>query len=151
MNTNEHASIAAQLFSHISVMVVDDDDFTRHLLVSLLKKMGIGNVWGAASAVSAFNMLSNTSFDLVFCDLEMPLIDGVGFIKQLRSGRGSNGAAASGGIDPHTPVVILTKHASEKVVKLTHAAGANGFLVKPVSPKQLEQRIVALVKPPGRG
>lgn len=132
-------------------MVVDDDDFTRNFLVSLLKKMGIGNVWGAASAVSAFNMLNNTAFDLVFCDFEMPLVDGATFVRQLRAGHGLKGAEASGRGDPHTPVVILTRHASEKVVKLTHAAGANGFLVKPVSPKQLEQRILALVKPPGRG
>ena len=70
--------------------------------------------------------------DLVICDLEMPEMDGFAFVRRLR---------AMVGEVSKLPVLILTGHNEEKSVRDAVELGIDGYLLKPVSGKDLEQKI----------
>jgi two-component system chemotaxis response regulator CheY len=86
--------------------------------------------YGVISAVhgrDALNKLSITTADLVITDLDMPVMNGIDFIKQLRCTPEYSA----------TPVIILTTNASESKRQAVKEAAASGWLVKPFSANYL--------------
>ena len=131
-------------FSNLHVLVIDDEEFMRQLLVRLLNNLGIHTVSEAQHGVEGMTRLrlARRKVNLVICDLEMPRMNGHEFVEKLRSGD-------SGAPDPDIPVIILTGHADEENVHDASRLGINGYIVKPISRNVLEERLkAALVLPP---
>jgi CheY-like chemotaxis protein len=102
------------------VLIVDDHDDTRNLLVELLELGGL-SVLSAASGEQALAIVREVRPCLMVLDLGLPDIDGIELVLRLRA-------------EPHTasvPIYALSGFANLRTAAL--AAGLDGFLVKPVS------------------
>jgi EAL domain-containing protein (putative c-di-GMP-specific phosphodiesterase class I) len=118
----------------MKVLLVDDDHFALKLLTRLLANYGFGNVITHQYAVDAVALLEfdNQAFDLILCDLQMPGMDGVEFIRQLVRIGYAGGLVLVSGEDTR---ILQT---AEKLSK-AHRLNVLGALKKPVSPEQLQQ------------
>ena len=112
-----------------TILVVDDDIVSLNVARKILEPTY--EISLAKSASMAWNILNNTLIDLVLLDVEMPALSGLDFIGYLR-----NNAAFH-----HIPVIFLTSHGTEDVLKKAMYSGADGFVVKPVSHSVLREKI----------
>jgi two-component system chemotaxis response regulator CheY len=122
-------------YSMVKLLVIDDEPFIRKLIVRLLIEIGIKNVIEADNGLKGINKIiqSRTNFDLIICDLEMPTLNGLDFLKTLRKHPQVKA--------PQTPVVILTGHSDEDNIYDAVMLGIHGFLTKPVSRNDLEAKV----------
>jgi two-component system chemotaxis response regulator CheY len=109
-----------------SILAVDDSTSLRQMVAFTLKSSGF-DVVEAIDGVDALEKLRDRSVDLVLTDQNMPRMDGLTLVRQLRS------------IPQYskTPILILTTESSDEMKQAGRAAGATGWLVKPFDPKRL--------------
>lgn len=118
----------------MKILVIDDEPFVRKLLVHQLGRLGFGRVQPCASAQEALSLLGHPGecADLIFCDLQMPEMDGVEFVRHLVR------AGYAGGL-------VLVSGEDERVVQTAaklacaHKLKVLGALNKPVSIDRLRQ------------
>jgi two-component system chemotaxis response regulator CheY len=109
-----------------TVLIVDDSASMRQLVSFALKDAGY-DVIDAINGKDAMNKLNGTKIDMVITDLNMPEMDGIEFIKQVRNKPGYR----------FTPIVMLTTESQESKKQEGKQAGASGWIVKPFTPEQL--------------
>ena len=107
-------------------LIVDDSASMRQMISSILQSAG-HTVLAAENGKDAIEKLGDTRMDIVITDLNMPEMDGIEFIKKLRS------------TDAHKfiPIIMLTTEAQAEKKQEGKKAGASGWIVKPFSPPQL--------------
>ncbi|SON58255.1 cheY-like chemotaxis protein [Hartmannibacter diazotrophicus] len=108
------------------VLTVDDSKTMRDMVAFTLKGAGF-DVIEAEDGVKALSALNGTSVDLVITDINMPNMDGVTLVRQLRA----KAAFKS------TPILILTTEGGDDKKADGRAAGATGWIVKPFAPDKL--------------
>ena len=106
----------------MKILMVDDDKTTRKLLSIYLTGKGF-EVVAAENGLDAIQKLGSEEINLILTDLNMPYMDGVEFIRTVRSD------AAKGQI----PILMLTTEADEEERQRAMAAGATAYLCKPVT------------------
>lgn len=111
----------------MQILVVEDDEFIRRTLMLLLNHLGYSGV-AVENGQQALAALAKRRFDLVLMDLIMPVMDGLQTLKQIRLNE--NRAQRQ-------KVIILTGHAEPGDAEKLLAAGADGYLSKPVKPEAL--------------
>jgi DNA-binding response OmpR family regulator len=114
-------------------MIVDDEFEMRTLLAEYFRRLGF-EVAEKESAAAALQTVTTENFDCFILDVSMPEMSGIELLKKLRDR----------GID--TPALFLTAHdmLDDKVAGFE--AGADDYLAKPFSPRELEYRIEALLR-----
>src|SRR5713101_9168670 len=114
-------------------MIVDDDVEMRTLLAEYFRRLGF-EVAEKESGMAALQTATTDHFDCFILDVAMPEMTGVELLKKLRE-RGNE-----------TPALFLTAHdlLNDKVAGFE--AGADDYLAKPFSPRELEYRIEALLR-----
>ena len=114
-------------------MIVDDDVEMRTLLAEYFRRLGF-DVSEKESGAAALQTVTTNTFDCFILDVSMPEMSGIELLKKLRER----------GID--TPALFLTAHdlLDDKVAGFE--AGADDYLAKPFSPRELEYRIEALLR-----
>lgn len=118
------------------ILVVDDDPVTRELAVGVLKASGF-NVEQATDGQAAMDMLTHDSrYSLVTLDLNMPRMDGMDVLKQMRS------MASTAGL----PIVVLTSTDSEETEISLMNEGADDYLRKPLDPGRFVARVRAVLR-----
>ena len=117
---------------HQRVLLVDDEASIRRILETRLKMVGY-DVYTAADGEEAVNAFNKYNPDLVVLDVMMPKMDGYGVTREIR--RTSD-----------VPIIILTAlgDVSERITGLE--LGADDYVVKPFSPKELEARVKAVLR-----
>ena len=112
----------------LSVLVVDDDDLQRQFLARLLSRAGIGPLFWATNGRSALEAFREEQqpIDVVVCDLLMPEMDGIEFLKQISDEGYAPSIVISSGADEDTQREMET-------VARTHGLRVLGFIPKPVS------------------
>jgi CheY-like chemotaxis protein len=123
-----------------SVMVVDDDRLVQKLVADVLKNLGFGKTLKADDGKMALKMLEAGQVDFIFCDWRMPQMSGPEFIKAVRTGKTR--------VNPFIPIIMLTGNAEVHQVIEARNMGANDYLIKPFTVKQITKRIVELVDNP---
>ena len=109
-----------------SILVVDDSASMRQLVSFAIKEAGYG-VIEAVNGKDALTKSAGAKMDMIITDLNMPEMDGIELIKQLR-----------GKADyKFTPIVMLTTESQEGKKQEGKSAGASGWIVKPFKPEQL--------------
>ena len=109
-----------------SVLTVDDSASLR--MAIRIARTGAGYaVTEAADGVEGLAKATSQRFDLIVTDLNMPRMDGLTMIRQLRQ----SGKAVG------TPIIFLTTESDDGMKAQAKAAGATGWLVKPFAPDQL--------------
>ena len=121
-----------------TVLIVDDSASMRQLVTFTLKNAGF-NVIDAIDGQDGLDKFSRIKIDLVITDLNMPVMDGIEMIRQIRSSGSQN----------FVPIVLLTTESQEKKKVEGKQAGATGWIVKPFKPEQLvavAKKIAGLMK-----
>src|SRR5437870_3386610 len=115
------------------LLIVDDDAEMRALLAEYFRRLNY-DVVEKESAAAALQAVAGEHFDCFILDVAMPEMTGIELLKKLRE-RGIT-----------TPALFLTAHVEldDKVVGFE--AGADDYLAKPFSPRELEYRVVALLR-----
>ncbi len=111
------------------VLVAEDNYMNRQYIGELLQKWGIQHDM-ANNGKEALLLAMDQPYDLIFMDLQMPIMDGVEATRRLRNAEGPN---------RQTPIVALTASALTSRKNEALDAGMNDFLPKPFSPKQLQK------------
>jgi two-component system chemotaxis response regulator CheY len=111
------------------VLVVDDASLVRLYYRDALERAGF-HVEEALNGLEALEKLLAATFDLLIVDVNMPQMDGLTFVKAVR-GKGLPLSA--------TPALIVSTEAEPQRVAAGRAAGANFYLVKPLSQETLVQ------------
>lgn len=114
------------------ILVVDDEASIRHILKTRLSMMGY-DVMTAADGEEALEIFRQQVPDLVVLDVMMPKLDGFGVCQVLRKESG-------------VPIIMLTAMADVKDRISGLELGADDYLVKPFSPKELESRIRCILR-----
>jgi CheY-like chemotaxis protein len=120
-----------QRIDHLCVLMVDDQEAARTMARTMMKTIGISQVFEAASGREAFQLLDGAgdSVDLVLCDWNMPEMSGLELLHQVRAA----------GIQ--TPFLMVTGRADMVSVMEAKAAGVSSYIAKPFSPAQLEAKL----------
>ena len=109
-----------------SILAVDDSASMRQMVSFTLKSAG-HNVTEAEDGLVALNIAKTSSFDLVITDVNMPNMDGISLIAELRKLPNFK----------FTPLLMLTTESSMDKKMAGKNAGATGWIVKPFNPDQL--------------
>lgn len=112
----------------LRVLVAEDNAVNQLLAVRLLEKRG-HRVVVANNGREAIDELKKQAFDLILMDVQMPEMDGLEATKAIRNGE-KNGA--------RLPVIALTAHAMKGDEDRCLAAGMDGYLTKPIRPRELD-------------
>jgi two-component system chemotaxis response regulator CheY len=116
------------------VLIVDDSPTVRKLLgYALRRKSYITEE--AEDGLDAMEKLSNSEIDLVIVDLNMPNMDGISFVKNLRNGY----------YKLDVPVIMLTTTSDSELKEEAYGAGIDMFLTKPIKPEVLLDKIETLL------
>lgn len=120
-----------------NIMIVDDSKSMRHVIKKVLKISGLdlGEIIEAANGQEALDQLQNHWVDLILSDIHMPVMDGIEFLRHLRT------LADLGDV----PVVLVTTERNEKRLKEAMALGARGYLSKPFQPEEFRSVVLRLL------
>lgn len=115
------------------ILVVDDDEFMRELIVSVLQDLGFSDIMEADGAEAAMKLFELHTFDLIISDVNMPEMNGLKFIKLLRAGRTL--------AKRETRVIVITAFSQTEILGAALALDINGFLTKPFTSTQVQKKI----------
>jgi two-component system, chemotaxis family, chemotaxis protein CheY len=110
----------------LKVLTVDDSRTMRDMLRMTLSGVGM-TVFQAEDGLHGLEVLETASPDLIITDINMPRLDGFGFIGEVR--KKSNFGS--------TPILVLTTEADPEKKARARVAGATGWIVKPFEPERL--------------
>lgn len=115
-------------------LVVDDSTSMRQMVAFTLQQAGFQVIEGS-DGQDALGKVSGKSVNLVVTDLNMPVMDGITLIKELRKIPNFK----------FTPILMLTTESQDSKKQEGKSAGATGWLVKPFNPDQLLQVVAKIV------
>jgi DNA-binding response OmpR family regulator len=124
----------------LNFLVVDDNKHMRALVTTVLHALGARNVVEAADGADAYKELAVFPADIIVCDWNMSPLDGLDFVRLVRTGRDSP--------NPFAAIIMLTGHTETHRVLEARDAGVHEFLAKPISAKALYSRIRAIIERP---
>lgn len=114
------------------ILVVDDEDRIRDIISQYLEFEGF-DFDEASDGLKAIDKVKNNQFDLVIMDIMMPNCDGISALREIRA-------------FSQIPVILLTAKGEEYDKIFGFDLGADDYVVKPFSPKELMSRIKAVLK-----
>ena len=123
--------------SEVRALIVDDSSVMRKIVERSLRQAGLESlaVLEAGSGVEGLDVLRTRRVDIIFSDINMPLMDGLEFVRQLHAQKLAEGV----------PVVMITTESSEEHVKQAIEAGAMGYIRKPFTADQVKRRVLPLL------
>ncbi|MFO1243468.1 MAG: response regulator [Rickettsiales bacterium] len=137
---NTAAALSGSKLAKVNVLVIDPDKRITDLLRKVLMSLGFGAIYIAGDGQEGLDTLRKKSVDLVITDWDMTPMDGINFVKYLRTDIKSPTQTM--------PVIMLTGRAQRRDVEIARDSGMNEFLVKPFTVKTLCDRIILVVEHP---
>ena len=141
----DQLAVAAQVHKQLGslkVLVVDDENTMRKVTRSLLQAIGVKNIHEANNGLNGLDAICTLAPDIVILDWQMPSLTGAEFVRRVRS-------PGSFPI-PDVPIIMLTAFGERSRVVEAIKLGVNEFLLKPVSSKALQARLISIVAKPRR-
>jgi two-component system chemotaxis response regulator CheY len=121
----------------ITALIVDDSSVMRKIVERSLRQAGIdlGQVLEAGNGVEALGLLQDGQVDLILCDINMPVMDGLEFVRRVQSVESAK----------RVPVVMITTEGSESRVVQALSSGARGYIRKPFTPDQVKEHVLPVL------
>jgi CheY-like chemotaxis protein len=123
--------------SECLIAVIEDNQFMRHIVSGILRKLDVGCVVEADSAVAAFDRLALVRPDVIFVDWVMEPMTGIEFLRQVRKGETP--------IDRTTPIIMMTSQTEAGQVIAARDAGVSGYLAKPITVRGVTTQLGAVL------
>lgn len=150
VSATAEAAVSRLHWDRLTVLIVDDNNFVCELLTTTLRNFGIGTVEREADGAAAIERLKNSmndpiaaklgTVDLVLSDYVMPNVDGLLFLRWLRTGDGVP--------DRFVPFIMVSGAADREVVEQARNAGVTEFLAKPFSARAIADRLLHVINNP---
>jgi two-component system, chemotaxis family, chemotaxis protein CheY len=123
--------------NEVRTLIVDDSSVMRKIVERSLRQAGLDSmvVHEASSGTEGLALLRDKQVDLILSDINMPSMDGLEFLRQVRAQN----------LAPGVPVVMITTESSEEHVKQAILAGAQGYIRKPFTAEQVKERVLPLL------
>jgi two-component system chemotaxis response regulator CheY len=123
--------------SQMTALIVDDSSVMRKIVERSLRQAGLNPlvVCEAGTGAEGLDVLRTEHVDLILTDINMPAMDGLEFVRQIKAQN----------LAPGVPVVMITTESSEEHVKQAILAGARGYIRKPFTAEQVKERVLPLV------
>ena len=115
----------------MQILVVDDFSTMRRIIKGLLHELGYGNITEADDGLTALPLLKAGNFDLLITDWNMPGMQGVELLRQVRADERL----------AKLPVLMLTAEAKREQIVEAAQAGVNGYVITPVPAAVLKEKI----------
>ena len=116
---------------NLRFLVVDDFATMRRIVRNLLKDLGFNRVEEAEDGLDALNKLREDAFDFVISDWNMPNMDGLQLLTEIRNDANLK----------TMPVLMVTAEAKKENIIAAAQAGASGYVVKPFTAATLEEKL----------
>ena len=121
------------------IMVVDDVMLATYFITSHLEESGFTNIHSFNDSAEAWNdfaqsLLQDEGYDLIITDLNMPELDGMDFLKQIKSDP----------LSKKTPVIVVSADHDPLVINEAKENGAEGYFTKPIEFELLEEKVRSL-------
>ncbi len=116
----------------MKVLIVDDEDMIRNVLKEYVEFEG-GSAFEAADGMQAVRMCREEDFDIILMDVMMPKLDGFSAVKEIKKTK-------------NIPVIMLSARGEEYDKLFGFEIGADDYVTKPFSPKEVMARIHAVLK-----
>ncbi len=120
----------------LSVLAVDDLEPARKLIHTMLKDLGVNQVFLAADGREALEFLGECEnmINVIICDWNMPFVTGLEILRQVRT------------VNPDIPFLMATGNSDSDSVSVAKADGVTGYLIKPFSMGQLEKKLKLVLR-----
>lgn len=124
--------------NELRVLIVDDSSVMRKIVGRALRQAGLEmeQVLEASNGSEALTVAREHPLDLILSDINMPMMDGLEFVRQLRTIEAAQ----------DIPVVMITTEAGEAHVVQALSSGASGYIRKPFTPDQIKERVIPLLR-----
>ncbi len=111
----------------MKLLIVDDSTMLRDMLSYALNEGGYNDVIEAVDGIDGLNKAKETTYDLIITDVNMPNMDGITLVSELRK------------LPQYVkaPILVLTTERGDEMKAKGKASGATGWIVKPFVPDQL--------------
>lgn len=121
----------------IRALIIDDSSVMRKIVERSLRQAGVNliQVFEAANGADGLGILRSNSVDLILSDINMPVMDGLEFVRQLRKQE----------LAQAVPVVMITTEGSESQVVEAISSGAHGYIRKPFTAEQVKDHVIAIL------
>lgn len=121
----------------VRALIIDDSSVMRKIVERSLRQAGVNltQVLEAGNGAEALGLLQESKVDLILCDINMPVMDGLEFVRQLSGTENGKGV----------PVVMITTEGSETHVVQALSAGARGYIRKPFTPDQVKEHVIPVL------
>jgi two-component system chemotaxis response regulator CheY len=123
--------VEGALDKNMKILVVDDFSTMRRIIKNLLRDLGFTNIQEADDGNTALPMLQNGDFDFVVTDWNMPGMQGIDLLKEIRKDDNLS----------HLPVLMVTAEAKREQIISAAQAGVNGYIVKPFTAVTLKEKL----------
>jgi CheY-like chemotaxis protein len=122
------------------VLVADSNPYLRRLTRMMLMNLGVKSIYESADGIAALDAIRAVNPDVMIVDWDMPVLDGREVMRIVRSP----------GVFPkaNLPIIMLTDIGLQSRVTAAIRLGVHEFLVKPISPKTLQQRLIGIILNP---
>ena len=121
-------------YDHV-IITVDDSSTMRRIIKNTLTKIGFSNVLEAEHGLEGLEVLAKNKVDLIITDWNMPEMDGLTFVKTLRSKNEFK----------EIPILMVTTEAAKEDILTALRSGVNNYVVKPFTPETLQEKIFKLL------
>ncbi|BAI79916.1 two-component system, chemotaxis family, response regulator CheY [Deferribacter desulfuricans SSM1] len=117
------------------IITVDDSSTMRRIIKNTLIKIGFNNILEASNGVEALDVISKNKVDLIITDWNMPEMDGLTFVKTIRSNSEYD----------EIPILMVTTEAAKEDILMALKSGVNNYIVKPFTPDTLKEKVFKLL------
>jgi CheY-like chemotaxis protein len=124
----------------LAILVADSNVYTRKLTRMMLVNLGAKLIYEVGDGVAALDAIRNVNPDVMILNWDLPVLDGPEVMRIVRS----PGVFPKPGL----PIIMLTDIGKRSRVTAAVRLGVHEFLVKPVSPKTLQQRLLGILLKP---
>ncbi len=127
-------SLSEQEKANIKVLVVEDNPTNQKVALGMLNTIGIDASYLAENGEDAIEKLKQYEFDLVFMDIQMPVLDGIKATKLIRK-------KITGVKNPKVPIIAMTANAMKGADEQCLTAGMDDYISKPIKLNELRKMI----------
>ena len=113
--------------SEFKVLIVEDSPTMRQLICFALKRLPKIRIIEASDGVDGLKKLASEKFDLIFTDINMPVMDGLKLVSLLRNDANYK----------DTPIVVITTEGAQEDRERALALGANDYITKPIQANKI--------------
>lgn len=120
-----------------NILIVDDSSSIRRLLKKIIELSGleVDRVHEASNGLEALKVLEREWVDFIMCDIHMPQMDGIEFLRKLREDE----------VLGRIPVIMISTEGREEIIQEARKLGVKAYVKKPFTPEEIRDVIEKFV------